>query len=167
MGMKCTCRSVNGGGVPSFMLLLHIAGHPLSASTFILSCRQFSAYRGKFSAKRGKIKYLFACFCLTLGKSETKNGKNKDIFYFRGLQGLPLWLSIWGGGGVHWAKVVQGAGASGVLSWCVPPFCPAFVPLLLLLSCIGPILCLISHFKGVFRGFWGADVYLYGLRVLR
>ena len=25
----------------------------------------------------------------------------------------------------------------------------------------------VSRFKGVFRGFWGADVYLYGLRALR
>ena len=41
------------------------------------------------------------------------------------------------------------------------------VALLLLLSCNTCEICLYSHFKGVFRGFWGADVYLCGLRSLR
>lgn len=56
MGMKGTCRSANrGGGVPSFMPFLHMAGASVPPA-FILSSRQFSAYRGKFSAKKGKSK---------------------------------------------------------------------------------------------------------------
>ena len=52
---------------------------------------------------------------------------------------------------------------SGPLVVCSMPFArfPA-----LCLSCRFQI-CLISRFKGVFRGFYGADVYLYGLRSLR
>ena len=46
------------------------------------------------------------------GFYDTKNGKNKDIFY-SWVIGLPLWLPFWGGGGVHWVQLVQGAGASG------------------------------------------------------
>ena len=66
-----------------------------------------------------------------------------------------------------WWQVVQGAGASSVLRCVFRPFVLPFVPLLLLLSCICLEICLISHFKAVFRGFCGADVYLYGLRSLR
>ena len=37
-----------------------------------------------------------------------------------------MWLSLWGGGRVHWLQVVQGARASGVL-WCVfRCFCPLY-----------------------------------------
>ena len=42
-----------------------------------------------------------------------------------------------------------------------------FVPFLLCLWCIALEYGSISRFKGVFRGFYGADVYLYGFGVLR
>lgn len=48
----------------------------------------------------------------------------------------------------------------------VPLFLP-FVPFLLCLWWVDCKYAPISHFKGVFSGFWGADVYLYGLRSLR
>ena len=60
--------------------------------------------------------------------------------------------------------------------WCAPapslwvcsvPFVPAFCPL----SCFAcRVACeygFISHFKGVFSAFWGADVCLYRLKALR
>ena len=61
-------------------------------------------------------------------------------------------------------------GAGGRLLWLVllsrrvPRLLPAF---LLCLWCIALEYGSISRFKGVFRGFWGADVCLYGLRSLR
>ena len=51
-----------------------------------------------------------------------------------------------------------------VLWWCAPRLLPAF---LLCLWCIALEYGFISRFKGVFSGFWGADVYLYGFGVLR
>ena len=52
---------------------------------------------------------------------------------------------------------------SGPLVVCSMPF----APLLLCLWCIASEYGFISHFKGVFRGFYGADVCLYGLGSLR
>ena len=51
-----------------------------------------------------------------------------------------------------------------VLWWRVPSLLSAF---LLCLWCVACKYGSISRFKGVFRGFWGVDVYLYGLRALR
>ena len=49
--------------------------------------------------------------------------------------------------------------------WCrVPRLLPSFLLYACRIACkYGSI----SRFKGVFRGFWGADVCLYGLRSLR
>lgn len=52
---------------------------------------------------------------------------------------------------------------SGPLVVCSMPF----VPFLLCLWCIALEYGSISRFKGVFRGFYGADVYLYGFGALR
>ena len=66
--------------------------------------------------------------------------------------------------GCRWCRV-QGLPVScGV---CSVPFFLPFVPLLLLLSCISLEICLISHFKGVFRGFYGVRVGLCCLGALR
>ena len=60
--------------------------------------------------------------------------------------------------------------------WCAPapslwvcsvPFSLPLPSFLLCLWCIAFEYGFISRFKGVFRGFWGADVYLYRFRVLR
>lgn len=79
------------------------------------------------------------------------------------VQGLPLWLSLWGGGGVHRVQAVRSCSLSlGV-------FRPFALPLSL--SCFAcRVACeygFISHFKGVFSAFWGADVCLYGFGALR
>ena len=80
------------------------------------------------------------------------------------IAGLPLWLSICGGGGVHWVQVVRSCSLSlGVFR----PFLPSFARFPAFLSYFAFQICLISRFKGVFGGFWGADVCLYGLRSLR
>lgn len=50
-----------------------------------------------------------------------------------------------------------------VLLWCVPCLLPAF---LLCLWCNTLEYGFISRFKGVFRGFYGADEYLYGFGAL-
>ena len=62
------------------------------------------------------------------GFSETRKGKNKNLFYFRGFRGAAFILFCGGGGRVHWVQVVQGAGASGVLRCVFRPFVPAFCP---------------------------------------
>ena len=46
------------------------------------------------------------------------------------------------------------------------PFAPAFALFPAFLYCFAFQICPISRFKGVFGGFWGADVCLYGLRSL-
>ena len=79
------------------------------------------------------------------------------------VQGLPLWLSLWGGGGVHWVQVVRSCSLSlGVFR----PFSPCLLSASLHCAC--RVACeygSISRFKGVLRGFYGADVCLYGFGV--
>ena len=60
----------------------------------------------------------------------------------------------------RWSALV----ARPLLLWCVP--CLLSSPLLCL-WCIALEYGFISRFKGVFSGFWGADVYLYGFGALR
>lgn len=103
---------------------------------------------------------IFARFCLTSGKSETKNGKNKDIFEFRGVQGLPVWLSLCGGGRAHWLQVVQ---ASRVCRWSFGA-CSCLYPCLLSLSCIPfPAIVLYYALFRILRGFlegFGVRMYI-------
>ena len=78
------------------------------------------------------------------------------------------------GGGVSWCPLVQRCAgvrcfrtcrrSALVLWWCAPRLLPA---LLLCLWCIGLEYGSISRFKGVLRGFYGADVCLYRFGVLR
>lgn len=86
---------------------------------------------------------------------------------------------VWGvvcsfGGGVSWCPLVQRcAGVRGfrtcrrlalVLWWCAPSFSPLYCIALCRVACkYGSI----SRFKGVFRGFYGADVCLCGFGVFR
>lgn len=97
---------------------------------------------------------------------ETKNGKSEIYFGFEGLQGLPLWLSIWGGGGVHWEGFeAQDLPEVALVLWsCVPAFLSAFS---LCLWCVMLEYGSISRFKGVFRGFYMFGVGLYYLGALR
>ena len=69
--------------------------------------------------------------------------------------------------GVHWCRC---AGFLSVLYWLVsssgalPAFCPLYC-IVLVVSLAN--MALFRVLKGVFGGFWGADVCLYGLRSLR
>ena len=54
------------------------------------------------------------CF---LGKIGDHKRRNLRYILILRVAGLPLWLSLWGGGRVPWVQVVQGAGAFGGLSW--------------------------------------------------
>lgn len=42
--------------------------------------------------------------------------------------GCGLWLCLPAVCRAHWWQVVQGAWASGGLSWCVPSLCPSLCP---------------------------------------
>ena len=96
-----------------------------------------------------------------------KTAKVKIYLSFGGCRAAVVALSLWGGGGVHWVQVSGLSGLSAPLVVCSLLLSLLFVPLLLLLSCNTCKICPISHFKGVLTGFWGSDVYLYGLRSLR
>ena len=95
-----------------------------------------------------------------------ERAKVKYILVLR-VVGLPVWLSLWGGGGVHRWQVVRLSGLFPAFVVCSVPLSLSLSALVHLLSCNSPILCLISRFRGVFSGFWGSDVYLYGSRSLR
>ena len=77
---------------------------------------------------------------------------------------VALYLGRW------WCPL--GAGGAGCRGFrcpavCVPSLCPCLLSaLLLLLSCYRLEICLISHFKGVFSGFWGICVGLFVLGAL-
>ena len=64
------------------------------------------------------------CF---LGNLGDQNGQKQRYILLLGLQGLPLWLSLWGGGGVHWWQVVRVQAFEVVL--CFRGVFPAFCPL--------------------------------------
>lgn len=67
--------------------------------------------------------------------------------------------------GCRWCRWCRGFRCPAV---CVPSLSPCLLSALLLcLWCVDCKYGFICDFKGVFRGFWGADVYLYGLRSLR
>lgn len=149
------------------MPFLHIAGGfrpatfppSLQSSIFILS--------GQIFNKNGqKLRYI--CPLLSnLGKIGDNKWQKQRYILLLGVVWLPLWLSLWGGGRVHRVQVVQ---ASGLVLFFRGVFRPFVLPFVPLLHCSWWITCKcgsISHFKAVFSGFWGADVYLYGLGALR
>lgn len=152
-----------GGGVPSFMPLLHIA----SASPFILSSI-------KSAQKRAKVNNFLVCFGVSSGFSETKNGESKRLFYFRGFRGAAFIPFCGGGSGVHW-EGFEASGPAGGWLWSsrgvFRPFLPAFCLFValpfVLLSRISLEICPISHFKGVFCAVWGCCVGLCWLGALR
>ena len=163
MGVKGTCRSANGGGW-LFLPTLYISSrHSFASASGLL--RHSTRSKGHLiRAKSGKSKHLFSCVCVFSGISETKKGKSEIYFGFGGCRGFRC--------SSPFVAVV----VSTECRWCAPA--PSLwvcsVPLPCLLSAF--LLCLwciafeygfISRFKGVFSAFWGADVYLYGLRSLR
>ena len=151
-----------GGGCPSFMPVLHIAsGLPscLPSSSLVVNFQPIGA---NFRQKVAKVNIYLLALVFSRDFWRPKRVKFKIYLSFEGA-GLPLWLSLWGGGGVHRVQAVRSCSLSlGV-------FRPFALPLSL--SCFAcRVACeygFISHFKGVFSAFWGADVCLYRLRSLR
>ena len=145
MWVKGTCRSANRGGCPSFMPFQYSTGIYF-VPAFILSGRQFSAYRGKFSAKQGKSEFFFGVLWCFLGIFGDQKGQNLRYIWVLRVQGLPLWLSLWGGGGVHLVEVVRSCSLSlGV-------FRPFALPLSLCCFC-SPASALKYALFRVLRGF--------------
>ena len=111
----------------------------------------FQPIGANFRQKGAKVKFYLVLLGVFSGKSETKKGKNKNLFYFWGFRGAAFILFCGGGGGVHWCRWCRAQGFR----------CPAVcVPSLFLLCswCIACKYASISRFKGVFRGFWGFRV---------
>ena len=163
MGVKGTCRSANRGGW-LFLYALYISNRHSFASASGLLRHSTRSKGHRIRAKSGKSKHLFSCVCVFSGISETKNGKSEIYF---GFGAFVVLLS---------SSFVVAVVVSTGCRWCAPapslwvcsvPFLPSFVPFLLCLWCIAFEYGFISRFKGVFGGFWGADVCLYGLRSLR
>ena len=76
------------------------------------------------------------------------------------VQGLPLWLSLCGGGRVHWVQACKRSGFVLAFVVCSVSFS---LPLSALLLCLWWVACkyaFISHSKGVFKGFYGVRVTL-------
>ena len=82
-----------------------------------------------------------------------------------------MWLSLWGGGRVHWVQVVGrfvASGPDGVLALVLWSCVPLLLSSLSLCSwCVSLEICLYSRFKGVFSGFPLLDVGLYCSGALR
>ena len=162
MRVKGTCRSANRGGWLFYALSAYSKGLPScppSSSPVV----NFQPIGANFRQKVAKVNFSLVCFGVFSGKSETKNGKSEIYFGFEDCRASVVALSL-GGGGVHRVQVVRSCSLSlGVFR----PFALPFVPFLLCLWCIAFEYGFISHFKGVFSAFWGADVCLYRLRSSR
>ena len=158
----------NRGGGGSFCTLSIYQPALLYFQTVSSSLRNTTRTKGhRNMAKMGKSKHLFACFCLTSGISETRNGKSEIYFGFWGLYGFrcgSLFGAVVVSTGCRWCRL---RGLPLVLGCVFLPFVlpPCFA--LRLLSCFAFQMCFISHFKGVVTRFWGVGVCLYGLRGLR
>ena len=90
MGVETLDSPAIGGGVPFCMLLGCSPGAPqvLPECSFpppfpAPIVANFQAIGAHFRQKGAKVRFSLVCFGVFSGKSETENGKNKDIFYFR------------------------------------------------------------------------------------
>ena len=153
-----------GGG--SFMPFLHIAkGLPscLPSSSPVVNFQPIGA---NFRQKGSKVNIYLLDFVSPRENRRQQTAKFKIYLSFEGAGASVVALSL----GRWWCPLgAGGAGcrASGVLRCVFRPFLPAFALFPAFLSYFAFQICPISRFKGVFRGFYGADVYLYGLRSLR
>ena len=101
---------------------------PFPASSWQIFRQSWQIFRqtGQKGAKVNKFLGVLGVFS---GKSETKKGKNKNLFYFRGFRGAAFILFCGGGGRAHWVQAcrlsriqdLKGVG-SGPLVVCSLPF---------------------------------------------
>ena len=119
----------------------------------------FQSIGANFQQNRAKVNFSLVCFGVFSGSSETTNGESEIYFGFEDCRGFRC--------GSLFGAVVVSTGWQVVRSCSLSlgVFRPFALPLSL--SCFAFQICLISRFKGVFRGFYGAYVCLYGLRSLR
>ena len=97
MGAKHSFRSPNGGGVPFCML-----PGCSPAAPFLLASMQIFRQSGQ---NRAKVNFFLLALVFSRENRRPKTAKVKIYLSFEGA-GLPLWLSLCGGDGVHWVQVV-------------------------------------------------------------
>lgn len=145
MGAKPSFRSPNGG-VSLFVCSPNSERGSISSSLSSSIVANFQTIGANFRQKGAKVNDFLGVLGVFSGFWETEKGKSKHLFCFEGVQGFRC--------GSPFGAVVVSTGCR----WCrVAPWCAALVvcscllsPLLHLLSCISPQICLISRFKGVF-----------------
>lgn len=139
-----------GGGIPFCMLSTHQTGFffpPLFPSSNVANFQPIGA---NFQPEGAKVNKFLVCFGVFSGIWETKKGKNKNLFYFRGFRGAAFILFCGGGGGVHWVQVVQGAGLPVVFRGVCS--IPLSLPLSLCCFCFPAIPAKYALFR-ILRGF--------------
>ena len=140
MGVDSFFHPKIGGGGSFCLLSIYQAGFhsPLLPESSTAPQGQKGIESGQ---KVAKVNIYFLAFVFYRDFRRQERAKVK---YILGL-GLSLWLSLWGGGGVHWWRVVGSCGSS-----CFRAVFPAFCPLV----CFALLLCLSNMplFR-VLRGF--------------
>ena len=126
MGVDSFFHPKIGGGWLFYALSAYSKGASFLPA-FILSGRQFSAYRCKFSAKSGKVNNFLVRFGVSSEFSETKKGKSEIYF---GFGAFVVLLS---------SSFVVAVVVSTGCRWCAPApslwVCSVPLPCLLSLSC--------------------------------
>lgn len=145
MGAKRSCYSPNGGGV-SLLYALHIAN--------VVHSLHFQSPPALHEGKKWQ-KLDFIWYALVFSRDFGRQQTAKPNIFLKSRKGNRC-----GGGRLaafwraHWWQVVQGAWASGGLSWRVPSLCPSLLSAFLLCSCMIALeYAFICDFKAVFRGF--------------
>ena len=161
------------GGVSLFVCSLY--GKRGSISSGFLSpfpaliVANFQTIGANFQQNRAKVIFYLLALVFSRDFRRQETAKVKYILVLR-IAGLPLWLSLWGGGGVHWVQVGRASGlqdlpALALVLWsCVPCLLPAFPP------CFGALLANMALFRilrGFLESFMGFRVGLYCWRALR
>ena len=121
MGAKHSFRSPNGGGA-LFVCYLYSKRHSFAPSCLPSSSPNvnFQSIGANFRQKGAKVNDFLGVLGVFSGKSETKKGKNKNLFYFRGFRCGSLF------GAVVVSTGASGAGCRG-FRWsavCVPSLSP-------------------------------------------
>ena len=109
MGVDSFFHPKIGGGVPSFMPFQYSTGIYF-VPAFILSGRQFSVHRGKFSAKQGKSEFFFGVLWCFLGNFGDNKVQNLNIFLKYGVSVCGRVLLWW------WCFIVSTGPEVGRLS---------------------------------------------------
>ena len=113
-----------------------------------------------FGKKGQKLDFICSSLCF-LGKIGGRKGQNLRYILVLRIAGLPLGLSLCGGGGVHRVQVVGAFEAQDLPEvGCGPLVVCSLVlsALSLCLWCVVLEICLYSRFKGVFSAVWGCCV---------